>query len=52
MKDISSVSHLSKDIFDLSSISKESQQIKIVIVRKKFKKFATIVSGFSNFDKA
>jgi translation initiation factor 1 len=50
MKDISDISHLSKDIFDLSSISKESQQIKIIIIRKKFKKFATLIAGFSNAD--
>lgn len=46
MKDISSVSHLSKDIFDLNEISKESQQIKITLERKKFKKFAMKISGF------
>ena len=50
MKDISDISHLSKDIFDLSSISKESQQIKITTIRKKFKKFATLIAGFSNAD--
>jgi translation initiation factor 1 len=47
MKDISSVSHLSKDIFDLNEISKESQQIKVVLVRKKFRKFAMKISGFA-----
>jgi translation initiation factor 1 len=52
MKDISSVSHLSKDIFDLNEISKESQQIKIFIVRKKFKKFATKISGFETVAEA
>jgi len=46
MKDISAVSHLSKDIFDLNTISKESQQIKIRMVRKKFKKFVILISGF------
>jgi translation initiation factor 1 len=46
MKDISSVSHLSKDIFDINEISKESQQIKIVLERKKFKKYAIKISGF------
>lgn len=48
MKDISSVSHLSKDIFDINELSKESQQIKIVVERKKFKKFSTKISGFEN----
>ncbi|MCK9292813.1 MAG: stress response translation initiation inhibitor YciH [archaeon] len=48
MKDISAVSHLSKDIFDLNTISKESQQIKVRVERKKFKKFAIIISGFNS----
>jgi translation initiation factor 1 len=52
MKDISSVSHLSKDIFDLNEISKESQQIKITIERKKFKKFATKIAGFDSVQEA
>lgn len=52
MKDISSVSHLSNEIFDINSISKESQQIKITIERKKFKKFATLISGFSKTSEA
>ena len=52
MKDISSVSHLSKDIFDLNEISKESQQIKVVLVRKKFKKFAMKISGFEAISEA
>lgn len=52
MKDISSVSHLSKDIFDLNEISKESQQIKISLIRKKFKKFAIKIAGFENASEA
>jgi translation initiation factor 1 len=52
MKDISSVSHLSKDIFDLSTISKETQQIKVTTEKKKFKKFITIISGFQSEDEA
>lgn len=52
MKDISSVSHLSKDIFDLNEISKESQQIKVTLERKKFKKYATKVSGFETVAEA
>ncbi len=52
MKDISSVSHLSKDIFDLNEISKESQQIKISLVRKKFKKFSIKIAGFESVSEA
>jgi len=52
MKDISSVSHLSKDIFDINEISKESQQIKIVLARKKFKKYAVKISGFETMAEA
>jgi len=52
MKDISSVSHLSKDIFDLNEISKESLQIKVTVERKKFKKFATKVFGFETVAEA
>ncbi len=52
MKDISSVSSLSKDIFDLSTITKETQSLKIDLVKKKFKKLSTIISGFNSLDEA
>ena len=48
MQEIDKVSGLPKDLFDITNISKEQQKIKIVVVRRRFKKFITTISGFDD----
>ena len=50
INDICSVCHLPKSICSCGARSKESKRISIVVERKKFKKYATVVSGFSSAD--
>ncbi len=48
MAEICPVCHLPKTICTCDIRTKESQQIKIRTERKKFKKYATLISGFSD----
>ena len=48
MEEICPICHLPKSICTCNVRSKEKQQIKIRVERKKFKKFMTIVTGFGN----
>jgi len=48
MQEIDKVSGLPKDLFDISSIVKEQQKIKIFVIRRKFSKVITIVSGIDD----
>ena len=48
MQEIDKISGLPKDLFDISSIAKEQQKIKVDVIRRKFSKFVTIVSGIDD----
>jgi translation initiation factor 1 len=48
MQEIDKISGLPKDLFDISNISKEQQQIKIEVKRARFKKMMTIISGIED----
>jgi len=45
MQEIDKISGLPKDLFDISDIVKEQQKIKIGVIKRKFSKVITIVSG-------
>ncbi|MFA6268658.1 MAG: stress response translation initiation inhibitor YciH [archaeon] len=48
MQEIDKISGLPKDLFDISNIAKEQQKIKVDVIRRKFSKFVTIVSGIDD----
>ncbi|MFA5357946.1 MAG: stress response translation initiation inhibitor YciH [archaeon] len=48
MQEIDKISGLPKDLFDINTIAKEQQKIKIVVIRRRFSKVITIVSGFED----
>ena len=48
MQEIDKISGLPKDLFDITNITKEQQKIKIVVKRRKFKKFITTISGLDD----
>ena len=48
MQEIDKISGLPKDLFDISNIAKEQQKIKVVVIRRKFSKFVTLVSGIND----
>jgi translation initiation factor 1 len=50
MVEICPICHLPKNICTCDLRSKETQQIKIRTERKKFKKYATLVTGFKEDD--
>ena len=50
MQEIDKISGLPKDLFDISNIAKEQQKIKVDVIRRKFSKFVTLVSGISDKD--
>ncbi|VVB76351.1 Translation initiation factor SUI1 [uncultured archaeon] len=50
MQEIDKISGLPKDLFDISNIAKEQQKIKVEVIRRKFSKFVTLVSGISDKD--
>jgi translation initiation factor 1 len=50
MQEIDKISGLPKDLFDISSIAKEQQKIKVEVIRRKFSKFVTLVSGINDKD--
>lgn len=50
MQEIDKISGLPKDLFDISNIAKEQQKIKVEVIRRKFSKFVTIVSGIDDKD--
>ncbi len=52
MQEVDKISGLPKDLFDISNIEKEQQKIKIVVIKRRFRKLITIVSGFDDKDKA
>jgi len=45
MQEIDKISGLPKDLFDISDIVKEQQKIKVYVIKRKFSKIITIVSG-------
>ncbi|MCX6802943.1 MAG: stress response translation initiation inhibitor YciH [Candidatus Diapherotrites archaeon] len=45
MQEIDKISGLPKDLFDISSITKEQQKIRVEVIRRKFSKFVTLISG-------
>ena len=48
MQEIDKISGLPKDLFDISDIVKEQQKIKIAVIRRKFSKIITIVTGIDD----
>ncbi|MFA5126202.1 MAG: stress response translation initiation inhibitor YciH [archaeon] len=48
MQEIDKISGLPKDLFDISNIAKEQQKIKVDVIRRKFSKFVTLVSGIDD----
>lgn len=48
MQEIDKVSGLPKDLFDISNISKEQQKIKVDVIRRKFSKFVTVITGIED----
>jgi len=48
MQEIDKISGLPKDLFDMSQITKEQQKIKIRLLRRRFGKMVTVVSGFES----
>ncbi|MEK6959354.1 MAG: stress response translation initiation inhibitor YciH [archaeon] len=48
MQEIDKISGLPKELFDINNIAKEQQKIKIIIIRRKFSKIITIVSGIDD----
>jgi len=48
MQEIDKISGLPKDLFDISNIAKEQQKIKVEVIRRKFSKFVTIISGIDD----
>ena len=48
MTEIDKVTGLPKDLLDFGDITKETQSIKIREVRRRFRKFVTLVDGFDD----
>ncbi len=48
MQEIDKISGLPKDLFDISDIAKEQQKIKIEVMRRRFSKWLTIISGIDD----
>jgi translation initiation factor 1 len=48
MQEVDKISGLPKDLFDISSISKDQQKIKVEVIRRKFSKFVTIITGIDD----
>ena len=48
MQEIDKISGLPKDLFDINNITKEQQKIRIDIIKRKFSKVVTIISGIDD----
>ena len=48
MTEIDKVTGLPKDLLDFGDITKETQSIKIREIRRRFRKFVTLVDGFDD----
>jgi translation initiation factor 1 len=48
VQEIDKISGLPKDLFDISDITKEQQKIKIEVIKRRFSKMVTIVSGIDD----
>jgi translation initiation factor 1 len=48
MQEVDKISGLPKDLFDISNIAKEQQKIRVEVIRRKFSKFVTLVSGIDD----
>jgi len=48
MQEVDKISGLPKDLFDISGITKEQENIKIIVTKRRFRKLITIVSGFED----
>jgi len=48
MQEVDKISGLPKDLFDISSISKDQQKIKVEVIRRKFSKFVTVITGIDD----
>ena len=50
MQEVDKISGLPKDLFDINNIAKEQQKIKVEVIRRKFSKFVTVISGIDDKD--
>jgi len=50
--EIDKITGLPKDLFDLQEITKETQKIRIRVIRRRFGKIVTLVSGFESAEEA
>jgi translation initiation factor 1 len=48
MQEVDKISGLPKDLFDISNIAKEQQKIRVEVIRRKFSKFVTLISGIGD----
>lgn len=48
MQEIDKISGLPKDLFDISDITKGQQKIKIEVLKRRFSKMVTIISGIDD----
>ena len=48
MQEIDKISGLPKDLFDINDITKEQQKIKIEVMKRRFSKMVTVVSGIDD----
>lgn len=51
-QEIDKITGLPKDLFDLQEIAKETQKIKIRVMRRSFGKVVTVVRGFESAEEA
>lgn len=51
-QEIDKITGLPKDLFDIQEITKETQKIKIRVMRRSFGKIVTLVSGFESAEEA
>lgn len=50
MQDVDKISGLPKDLFDISNIGKDQQSIKVMVIKRKFSKFVTVILGIKDKD--
>jgi translation initiation factor 1 len=48
MQEVDKISGLPKDLFDISNIMKDQQKIRVEVIRRKFSKFITLVTGIDD----
>jgi len=48
MQEIDKISGLPKDLFDITNITKEQQKIRVDVIKRKFSKIITLVTGIED----